>query len=359
MTEPITPRLLRPETIAVQAGRPAHEPDQPLNVPISMASTYVGGGDKEYGRYANDSWLAFEEALGALEGGLALTFASGQAATATLLDLVSHSTVVVGQSYLGTIGQLNDLEVRGRLRSTPVDISDTESVIAALDHDTALLWIESPTNPELKVADLPALIAAAHERDIRVVVDNTLATPILQQPLTLGADIVLHSVTKYLAGHSDVNLGAIVVRDPDLWQVLRERRNLIGAIPGTFEAWLALRGLRTLPLRVKAASANAAELARRLARHPAVVEVLYPGSGAIVSVVLPTEEEAELVTHSTQLWVHATSLGGVESTFERRRRWSGESRDVPDGLVRLSVGIEDVDDLWADLAQALTPLSRQ
>ncbi|MFT4265456.1 MAG: PLP-dependent transferase [Nocardioides sp.] len=344
---------LKPETIAVQAGRPAHEPDQPLNVPITMASTYVGGGDKEYGRYANDAWAAFEEALGALEGGRALTFSSGQAATATLLDLVDDSTVVCGQAYLGTTGQLADLEARGRLRTKLVDIADTPAVIAALDDDTALLWIESPTNPEMALADLPALIAAAHERDIRVVVDNTLATPILQQPLALGADIVLHSVTKYLAGHSDVNLGALVVRDEELWAVLKGRRDLIGAIPGPFEVWLALRGLRTLPLRVRAASANAAELARRLAEHPSVHEVRYPGSGAMLAVVLASAEAAELVTHATLLWVHATSLGGVESTFERRRRWKGESQDVPEGLVRLSVGIEDVDDLWADLLRAL------
>ncbi|UDY22689.1 trans-sulfuration enzyme family protein [Nocardioides sp. Kera G14] len=345
---------LKPETIAVQAGRPVHEPDQPLNVPISMASTYVGGGDKEYGRYTNDAWVAFESALGALEHGEALTFSSGQAATATILDLVNDSTVVCGQAYLGTTGQLADLEARGRLRTKLVDISDTESVIAALDDDTAILWIESPTNPEMQLADLPALIAAAHERDIRVVVDNTLATPILQQPLLLGADIVLHSVTKYLAGHSDVNLGALVVRDPDLFSVLKGRRDLIGAIPGPFEVWLALRGLRTLPLRVRAASANAAELARRLEEHPAIDEVRYPGTGAMLAVVLPTAEAAELLTHSTTLWVHATSLGGVESTFERRRRWKGESTDVPEGLVRLSVGIEDVDDLWMDLQQALS-----
>jgi cystathionine gamma-synthase len=355
-TVPTTPNLLKPATVAVQAGRPPHEPDQPLNHPITMASTYVGGGDKEYGRYTNDTWVAFESTLGALEGGLALTFSSGQAATATLLDLVNDSTVVAGQAYLGTIGQLSDLEARGRIRTKLVDIADTEAVIAALDDDTALLWIESPTNPEMRLADLPALIAAAHQRGIRVVVDNTLATPVLQQPLALGADIVVHSVTKYLAGHSDVNLGALVVKDPDLWKVLKGRRDLIGAVPGPFEVWLALRGIRTLPLRVKAASANAAELARRLEAHPAITEVRYPGSGAMLAAVLPSAGAAELLTHSTTLWVHATSLGGVESTFERRRRWAGESPDVPEGLVRFSVGIEDVDDLWEDLASALSLL---
>jgi cystathionine gamma-synthase len=149
-------------------------------------------------------------------------------------------------------------------------------------------------------------------------------------------------------------MGAVVVTDPSLWDVLKGRRDLYGAVPGPFEAWLALRGLRTLPLRIERASANAAELARRLQEHPAVAEVRYPGMGAMVSIVLPSAEEAELLTHGTQLWVHATSLGGVESTFERRRRWKGEARDVPEGLVRLSVGIEDVEDLWTDLEGALS-----
>jgi cystathionine gamma-synthase len=350
----------KPATRAVHAGRPAREPDQPLNVPITMASTYVGGGDKEYGRYANDAWSAFETALGELEGGKALSFASGLAAVATLLDLVSDSVVVAGQSYLGTIGQLADLEARGRLTARLVDISDTAAVVEALDEDVALLWIESPTNPGMALADLPALIEAAHAVGARVVVDNTFATPLLQQPLALGADVVLHSATKYLAGHSDTVMGAIVVPDDEpgraLWDVLKGRRDLLGAIPGTLEAWLALRGLRTLALRVERASANAVALAARLADHPAVEEVRYPGFGAMLAIVLRSAEAAEAVTHATSLWVHCTSLGGVESTFERRRRWQGEDKDVPEGLIRLSVGIEDVDDLWDDIAGALDRL---
>lgn len=350
----------KPATRAVHAGRPAHEPDQPLNVPITMASTYVGGGEKEYGRYTNDAWVAFETALGELEGGKALTFSSGLAAIATVLDLVNDSVVVAGQSYLGTVGQLADLEARGRLTTRLVDITDTAAVVAALDEDVALLWIESPTNPGMAVADLPALIAAAHAVGARVVVDNTFATPLLQQPLMLGADVVVHSATKYLAGHSDAVMGAIVVPDDEggraLWDVLKGRRDLIGAIPGTLEAWLALRGLRTLALRVERASANARTLVQRLEDHPAVEEVLYPGFGGMLAIVLGSADAADAVTHATSLWVHCTSLGGVESTFERRRRWKGEDKDVPDGLIRLSVGIEDVDDLWADLAGALNGL---
>jgi cystathionine gamma-synthase len=351
-----THRSLHPTTIAVHAGRPPHEPDQPLNVPITMASTYVAEGSKEYGRYTNDTWVAFEEALGQLEGGRALAFASGLAAVATLLDLVNDSVVVTGQSYLGTIGQLADLEARGRLTTRLVDITDTDGVVAALDEDVALLWLESPTNPGMAVADLPRLIEAAHAVGARVVVDNTFATPLLQRPLRLGADVVLHSATKYLAGHSDVVMGALVVTDDALWDVLKGRRDLLGAIPGPFEAWLALRGLRTLPLRVERASSNARELSRRLGTHPAVGEVLDPGFGAMLAVVLPSAEAADRLTHGTSLWVNATSLGGVESTFERRRRWSGEGKDVPEGLVRLSVGIEDIEDLWDDLSAALDAL---
>jgi cystathionine gamma-synthase len=349
---------LRPATIAVTAGRPAHEPDQPLNQPLVMASTYVAGGDLEYGRYGNPTWTALEDVLGALEGGRCLTFASGLAAVSTVLDLVGHGGVVVApaHSYTGTLLQLADLEARGRITARLVDITDTEAVVAACD-DAALVWFESPTNPALELADIPAIAAAAHEAGAYVVVDNTFATPLLQKPLEMGADIVVHSATKYLAGHSDVQMGAIMTTDDQLYGVLKGRRDLLGAIPGTFEAWLTLRGVRTLHLRVERAQANATELARRLAEHPAIGEVRYPGFGGIVSIVLAAGAmAADLLCHKTGLWVHATSLGGVESTLERRRRWKAEPATIPDGLVRLSVGIEDVEDLWADLERALDGL---
>jgi cystathionine gamma-synthase len=345
---------MRPATRAVHAGRPPHQPDEPLNTPITMASTYVAGGDREYGRFANPSWSAFEDALGALEGGRCLAFASGLAAVATLLDLVGAEQTVVAprHAYNGTLSQLADLEARGRVRAVLVDIADTESVVAACE-DAALVWIESPTNPAMEVADIRTLCAAAQDAGARVVVDNTFATPLLQQPLALGADVVVHSATKYLAGHSDLVMGAVVTADDDLHDVLKKRRDLLGAIPGPFEAWLALRGLRTLALRVERAQANAAELAQRLEQHPAVNEVRYPGFGAMISLVLPDAGRADQLTSGTSLWVHATSLGGVESTFERRRRWQSEPRTIPEGLVRLSVGIEDVEDLWEDLVTAL------
>jgi cystathionine gamma-synthase len=345
---------LKPSTIAVTAGRPQHEPDRPLNEPLTMASTYVAGGDVEYGRYGNPTWTAFETALGELEGGSCLSFASGLAAVATVLDLVGIDALVLAprHAYNGSLMQLADLEARGRLAATLVDVTDTDAVVAACS-DAALVWLESPTNPALEVADIETIAKAAHEADAYVVVDNTFATPLLQRPLDLGADLVVHSATKYLAGHSDALLGAVVTRDEQLLSVLKGRRDLLGAVPGTLEAWLALRGLRTL-LRVERAQANAQELVRRLGDHPAVGEVRYPGFGAIVAIVLAEGAlAADLLTRKTRLWVHATSLGGVESTFERRRRWKTEPATIPEGLVRMSVGIEDVDDLWEDLRRAL------
>jgi len=349
---------LRPATIAVTSGRPEHVPDAPLNHPITMAATYVAGGDLEYGRYGNPTWAAFEEALGALEGGRCLSFATGLSAVATILDLVGQGQTVVAprHAYNGTVMQLADLEARGRLTARLVDITDTEAVVAACA-DASLVWLESPTNPALEVADIPTIREAAQTAGAYVVVDNTFATPLLQQPLEMGVDLVVHSATKYLSGHADVLLGAVVTRNDDLYGVLKNRRDLLGAVPGTLEAWLALRGLRTLHLRVERSQQNAQELVRRLREHPAVSEVRYPGFGGIVSIVIGEGAlAADLLTHKTTLWVHATSLGGVESSFERRRRWKSEPATIPDGLVRLSVGIEDVEDLWADLERALDDL---
>ena len=356
-TPPDQPTL-RPSTLAVTAGRPAHEPNQPLNTPLTMASTYVAGGDLEYGRYGNPTWAAFEEVLGGLEGGRCLSFSSGLAAVSTVLDLAGLGTRVVAprHAYNGTVMQLADLEARGRLQAVLVDVTDTDALLAACD-DAALVWLESPTNPALEVIDLEPVIEAAHAAGAYVAVDNTFATPLLQRPLDLGADLVVHSATKFLSGHADVMLGALATRDDDLYGVLKGRRDLVGAIPGTLEAWLALRGLRTLHLRVERAQANAQELVRRLADHPAVGEVRYPGFGAMVAIVLAQGAiAADLLTHKTRLWVHATSLGGVESTFERRRRWKTEAVTIPDALVRMSVGVEDVEDLWEDLRTALDDL---
>jgi cystathionine gamma-synthase len=349
-------RDLSPRTIAVKAGRPPVEPDAPLNTPLVLASTYVAGGPMEYGRYGNPSWAAFETALGALEGGRAVAFASGMAAVSTVLDLVAPGETVVAarHCYQGTLVQLAALEQRGLVKVVLVDVEDTTAVLAALNDDVALLWLESPTNPALEVADIATLCRGAAEHGVKVVVDNTFATPLRQRPLQLGADVVVHSATKYIAGHSDALIGAVVTADDEIWRAVDEKRRVAGALPGTLEAWLALRGLRTLALRVERAESNAQELVRRLAGHRAVERVRYPGFGAIVAIeVAGGASAADLMTRSTSIWVNATSLGSVESTLERRRRWPAESRTIPENLVRMSVGIEDVDDLWRDLSTAL------
>jgi cystathionine gamma-synthase len=326
-----------------------------LNPPLVMASTYHAGGEVGYGRYGNPTWEMFESAVGALEGGVATSFASGMAAVNAALDLVPPGGVVVAapDAYYGSLRMLRRMEGQGRLTVRQVDLSDPEAAAAAAD-GAAMVWVESPTNPMLRVVDLERLAARTASAGAVLVVDNTFATPILQRPLESGADVVVHSATKYLSGHADLLLGVAVARDVDVAGQFVETRSTQGAVPGTVEAWLALRGLRTLHLRVERASANAADLAGRLAAHPSVTRVNYPGFGAMVSIELDrSADDVEAIVGSTRLWVHATSLGGVESSLERRRRWSGESTDVPDSLVRLSVGVEDVEDLWHDLSEAL------
>ena len=356
------PDDLAPASILVSAGRQPRVPGAGVNAPLELTSTYVADGPVNYARGGNPTWTAFEDALGALEGGAALVFASGMAAIAAALSLAPEGGVVVAptHAYNGTGVILQDLADAGRMTVRRVDISDTAAVIAALQ-GADLLWAESPTNPMLEVADLPTLIAAAHEQGATAVCDNTFATPLGQQPLALGADVVMHSVTKFLAGHSDVILGATVTADTDAGRAAYERlshhRLIHGAIAGPMETWLALRGMRTMHLRVERASANAADLAGRLAGHPCVQRVRYPGFGAIVAIEVPGGAEgAERVASATRLWTHATSLGGVESLIERRRRHASEPLTVPENLLRLSVGVEDVDDLWRDLASALSTL---
>jgi len=354
---PDTPAL-HPDTLAVIAGRPPHTPDQPMSVPVHLTSTYVAGGELEYGRYGNPTWTAFEETLGALEGGRCVAFASGMAAVAAVLDLVEPGGTVVAprHSYTGTVAALQEREEQGRLRAVFVDITDTAAVAAACE-GAAMVWFESPTNPALEVADIAAIARAAHEHGALVAVDNTFATPLLQRPLALGADVVVHSATKYISGHSDVLMGAVVAASDELADAAVHRRSLHGAIPAPLETFLALRGLRTLPVRLERAQATAQDLVRRLADHPALDEVRYPGFGAIVSIVVRGgAEPADALVQRTRLWVHATSLGGVESTFERRRRWALEQPTIPEGLVRLSVGLEHVDDLHRDLVAALDSL---
>jgi cystathionine gamma-synthase len=347
-----------------------------MNEPVWLTSTYVADGEVDYARTDNPTWQAFESALGALEGGDALVLSSGMAAITAAVSLVDDGARVIAptHAYSGTLALLEQAADRGRLTLDAADVADTAGVLAALP-GAEQLWLESPTNPMLEVADLPALCEAARAAGVLTVVDNTFATPLVQRPLDLGADVVVHSVTKYLSGHSDVLLGAVVTRADDagreLGGRLRAHRRLTGSIAGPTEVWLALRGLRTLALRMERAQATAAELARRLAGHPAVERVRHPslpadpgheraarqmrGFGAVLTIeVRGGAAAAEAVACATRLWVHTTSLGGVESTLERRRRHAAEPASVPESLLRLSVGIEDVEDLWADLDRALT-----
>lgn len=329
-----------------------------MSVPPVLTSTYVADGPVNYARVGNPTWTAFEDAVGPLEGGRALAFASGMAAVAAVVSLVPVGGTVVAPAaaYNGVVVHLTEAAERGQLQVRWVDdVTDTAAVTAALE-GADLLWLESPTNPLLDVADLPTLLAVARERGVLSAVDNTFATPLLQRPLELGADVVVHSATKYLAGHSDLLMG-VTVTGPEgsaTHERLARHRQLSGAVPGPMETWLALRGLRTLAVRLERACANAAELAARLGDHPRVHRVRYPGFGAIVSIEVDGGAEgAERLCAATRLWVHATSLGGVESQLERRRRQPGEPEAVPVDLVRLSVGIEDVEDLWRDLDQGL------
>jgi cystathionine gamma-synthase len=345
-------------TVAVTAGRPPRVADGPLNPPLVPASTYHAGGEIGYGRYGNPTWEMFETAVGALEGGVATAYSSGAAATAAVLDLLPAGAIVVAPSspYHGTTSLLRSLQGKRRLDVRTVDLADPAAVVAALP-GADLLWVESPSNPLLVTADLGALVAAADREGVLVAVDNTFCTPVVSRPLESGADLVIHSATKFLSGHADLVLGVVVAHQPDLVERLATIRGTNGSLPGVLEAWLALRGLRTLHLRMERSQASAAELARRLAEHPGVERVRYPGFGAIVSIeVRGGEPAATRVSESTRVWVHATSLGGVESTLERRRRWASESPEVPESLLRLSVGIEDVEDLWTDIAQALEPV---
>ncbi|MHB1485961.1 MAG: trans-sulfuration enzyme family protein [Acidimicrobiales bacterium] len=357
-------------TLAVTAGRGGQASGAGVNVAVELSSTYRQGGDLDYGRDGNSTWAALEEVLGALEGGQAVVFSSGMAAISSVLETlaVGARVVVPHDSYMGTRLFLDDLATRGRMSWVAADLTDVGATLEQCE-GAALLWMESPTNPMMAVADLAALCEGARECGVLSVVDNTFATPLLQRPLDLGADVVVHSVTKYLSGHSDAIMGAAVARDPALVEAFRRRRSMHGGIPGPLETYLALRGVRTLAVRMDRAQSNAGELARRLAGHGEVDTVRYPGLpgdpghglartqmkgfGAMLSFeVKGGAPRADAVCAQVRICTPATSLGGVETLIERRNRWEGEAR-TPPGLLRLSVGIEDVEDLWDDLDAAL------
>lgn len=372
-------------TDAIHAGQ---EPDPltgSVSVPIYQTSTYkqdgVGGlrGGYEYSRSANPTRTALQQALAALEGGShGFAFASGLAAEDTALRALlrpGDHVVLPNDAYGGTYRLIARVLGPWGVDFTPVPLADLDGVRAALRPTTRLIWNETPTNPLLGISDIAALAELAHEADARLVVDNTFASPYLQQPLRLGADLVVHSTTKYLGGHSDVVGGALVTKDDELSDVLGFHQNAMGAVAGPFDAWLVLRGLKTLGVRMDRHCANAERVVEFLASHAEVRQVYYPGLpthpgheiaakqmrgyGGMVSFRLRGGEEAALsLCKRVTLFTLGESLGGVESLIEHPGRMThasvaGSALEVPADLVRLSVGIEDVEDLIADLSAAL------
>jgi cystathionine gamma-synthase len=372
-------------TNAIHAGQ---EPDPSTGAvipPIHASSTFaqdgVGGlrAGYEYSRSANPTRTALQECLAALEGGRhAVAFGSGMGASDVLLRVLlrpGDHIVIPHDAYGGTFRLVDKVLTHWGVEYTPVDLGDVAALRAAMRPTTRAIWCETPTNPLLGIADIAAVADVAGTAGARLVVDNTFASPYLQQPLALGADVVLHSTTKYVGGHSDVVGGALVTSDDELADALRFTQNAVGSVPGPFDAWLTLRGVKTLAVRMERHSDNAERIADLLAGHPAVTRVFYPGLaehpghevaakqmrrfGGMVSFTVAGGREAALrVCAATEIFTLAESLGGVESLIEHpgamtHASVAGSALEVPDDLVRLSVGIEDVEDLAEDLGQAL------
>ncbi|WP_046468942.1 cystathionine gamma-synthase [Allosalinactinospora lopnorensis] len=373
------------QTLAIHAGQEADAETGAVVVPIYQTSTYaqdgVGGlrGGYEYSRAANPTRDALEECLAALESGTrGFAFASGMAAEDTLLRTVAEPgshVIIPGDAYGGTFRLFSKVLQRWGVSWDAVPQSDPDAVRAAVRPETVAVWAETPTNPLLNIGDIETLAGIAHDAGALLVVDNTFASPYLQQPIPHGADAVVHSTTKYLGGHSDVVGGALVVADPELGERLAFHQKSMGAIAGPFDAWLTLRGIKTLGVRMDRHCANAERVVDELTRHPGVTRVYYPGLpdhpghkvaerqmrafGGMVSFRLRDGEEAALrVCERARVFTLGESLGGVESLIEHPGRMThasaaGSPLEVPDDLVRLSVGIESVEDLVADLLQAL------
>ena len=372
-------------TKAIHAGFRPDPQTGAVNAPIYASSTFaqdgVGGlrGGFEYARTGNPTRAALEAALAAVEdGSFGRAFSAGMAATdcalRTMLRPGDH-VVIPDDAYGGTFRLIDKVFTQWGVQHTPVALSDLNAVRAALTPNTKLIWVETPTNPLLSIADIAGIAQIAGDR-VKVLVDNTFASPALQQPLTLGADVVLHSTTKYIGGHSDVVGGALVTNDAELDEAFAFLQNGAGAVPGPFDAYLTMRGLKTLVLRMQRHSENAAAVAEFLTEHASVGTVLYPGLpshpghqvaarqmrgfGGMVSVRMKGgRRAAEALCADTQIFILAESLGGVESLIEfpgamTHASTVGSQLEVPDDLVRLSVGIEDIADLIADLEQALS-----
>lgn len=373
------------ETLAIHAGQEPDAGTGAVVVPIYQTSTYaqdgVGGMRQgyEYSRTANPTRTALEECLAALEAGSrGLAFASGMAAEDTLLRTVlapGDHILIPGDAYGGTFRLISKVVERWGVSWDAVDQTDTDAVRDAVRPNTKVVWTETPTNPLLGITDIQTVAQIAHDAGALHVVDNTFASPYLQQPLTLGADVVVHSTTKYVGGHSDVVGGALVVADAELGERLAFHQNTMGAVPGPFDSWLTLRGAKTLGVRMDRHSENAERVVAALTGHPAVRRVYYPGLdghpghkiaerqmrsfGGMVSFALRDGEKAALeLCERTKVFTLGESLGGVESLIEHPGRMThastaGSALEVPSDLVRISVGIESGDDLVADLLQAL------
>jgi cystathionine gamma-synthase len=372
-------------TNAIHAGQEPDPSTGAVIVPIHPSSTFaqdgVGGlrAGYEYSRSANPTRTALQECLAALEGGRhAIAFGSGMGASDVLLRVLlkpGDHVVIPHDAYGGTFRLVDKVLTGWGVQYTPVDLGDVDALRAALRPATTLVWCETPTNPLLGVADIAALTEVAHGAGARLVVDNTFASPYLQNPLALGADVVLHSTTKYVGGHSDVVGGALMTSDDELAERLLFTQNSVGSVPGPFDAWLTLRGVKTLAVRMERHCDNAERIVELLGGHRGVQKVLYPGLpehpgheaaakqmrrfGGMVSFLVAGGREAALrVCAATELFTLAESLGGVESLIEHpgamtHASVAGSALEVPDNLVRLSVGIEDVEDLVEDLRSAL------
>ena len=370
------PSGVKPESWLVSAGR-ATEPGAPLNVPPIPASNFLLGEGRSYSRDdGTPTWEALEEVVGGLESGRAVAFASGMAAVASVFDQLSAGAVVVlpDDCYQGVVGLAEAGARKQQWEVRRLAVEDTAGWIRSCG-DADLIWLESPSNPLLAVADLEAVCAAPRKPGAILAVDNTFATPLNQQPLELGASVSLQSATKLIGGHSDLLAGVATTRDEALWHALKTSRELSGATPGALEAFLAVRGARTLALRLHRAQQTAMTLAERLEQHELVALVRYPGQpshpthatarralrgvGTVISFDLRGGAElADAVCGNVRLIRHATSLGAVESTMERRAANPGQEH-LPPSLLRLSVGIEDAGDLWADLDSALRSAARR
>ncbi len=370
------------ETAAIHAGQDPDAPYGSVNVPIYQTSTYAQpsvGKPKvfDYARGGNPTREAFQQALAALEGGeRCFAFGSGMAAESTLMLTLrpGDHVLLADDVYGGTYRLLSKVLEPWGLSFSTVDLNDMDAIRGAFRPQTRVVWFETPSNPLLKIVDLEAVCTVAHEAGARVVVDNTFATPALQRPLELGADAVMHSVTKYLGGHSDLIGGAIVTSDPEWIERLGFLVNAVGAVPGPMDSYLGLRGLKTLALRMQKHSENASAIADWLSSHQKVRHVYFPGLpthpgheiavrqmsafGGMVSFEVGSADEAIAVAERTELFFLAESLGGVESLIEvpgpmTHVSVAGSALEVAPEIVRLSVGIEHVDDLIADLARAL------